>query len=77
MKNFSDSAHYTKTVGDLVLNRVFNYRESEVPKDFGVYVNYQNIESHLETISTNKNIWVKKTPQEVKIVNNIYQQTKK
>ena len=77
MKNFSDSAHYTKRVGDLVLNRVFNYRESEVPRDFGVYVSYQNIESHLETVRKNKNIWVKKTPQEVEIVNNIYQQIKK
>ena len=77
MKNFSDSAHYTKRVGDLVLNRVFNYRGSEVAKDFGVYVNYQNIESHLETIRKNKDIWGKKTPQEVKIVNGIYQQIKK
>jgi hypothetical protein len=76
MKNFHDSAHYTKRVGDLVLNRIFSYQLEKVPRDFGVFVSSQNLEYNLNQFYLNKRKWEQANPQYVKMVNGIYQQSK-
>jgi len=71
MKNFLDSSHHTKEVGDLVLNRMFHYHEETVPRDFGVLLTPNNIESHLAKIRSDREVWAKNHPDEVKLVEDI------
>ena len=59
MKNYLDSSHYSKDVGDLILNRIFHYHEETVPADFGVLLTSANIESHLEKIRADREVWAK------------------
>jgi len=53
---YFDSSHYTPATGDLVLDRIFNYRSPErtVPNDFGILLTSQNIESHLARIRADR-----------------------
>ncbi len=52
MRWYWESSHYHPALGDLVLDRIFNYKSPDrrVPKDFGVQINQANIESHLARI---------------------------
>jgi hypothetical protein len=68
MKNFIDGVHYRQEVGDLVLNRLFHYREETVPQDFGVWMTQANIESHIAAIRKEREIWVENNPDLVKLV---------
>jgi hypothetical protein len=52
MQWFWDPVHFKVKFGDLVLDRVFGYEgaDEQVPENFGVLINTQNIESHLKNI---------------------------
>ncbi len=50
MENYTENSHYTPKVGNLILNRLLSYQEEEVPEDFGILINSENIESHLAKI---------------------------
>ncbi|TAF02480.1 MAG: hypothetical protein EAZ77_18810, partial [Nostocales cyanobacterium] len=71
MENYPDSSHYTKPAGDLLLNRILGYQEKEVPADFGVLVNKENIESHLAKIRLDREEWVKKRKDDLKLVESL------
>ncbi|MGD1704557.1 hypothetical protein [Dapis sp. BLCC M229] len=43
MKNYTDNSYYTKEVGNSVLNRLLSYKQEEVPEDFGILINPENI----------------------------------
>ncbi|MDJ0519629.1 MAG: hypothetical protein QNJ74_26325 [Trichodesmium sp. MO_231.B1] len=73
MENYTENSHYTPKVGNLILNRILSYKEKEVPEDFGVLINQENIESHLEKIRQDQEIWAKNNPDEVKLVKKIKQ----
>ncbi|WP_287325019.1 hypothetical protein [Okeania sp. SIO1F9] len=73
MENYRDNFHYTKKVGDLVLNRILSYKEEEVPEDFGILINQENIESHLEKIRQHREVWANNNSNEVKLVEEIKQ----
>lgn len=73
MENYTTNPYYTPKVGNLVLNRIFSYKEEEVPEDFGILINPENIESHLTKISQDREIWAKSNPDEVKLVKEIKQ----
>ncbi|MGB3511951.1 MAG: hypothetical protein WBA93_22475 [Microcoleaceae cyanobacterium] len=73
MKNYTENSHYSPKVGNLVLNRILSYKEEDVPKDFGVLINPENIESHLVKIRQDREIWAKNNPDEVKLVKEIKQ----
>lgn len=75
MKNFHDSAHYTKEVGDSVLDRVFSYPLEKVPPDFGNLITPQNIESHLQQIRDRREEWRKSHPEERQLVLDIARKT--
>lgn len=49
---YFESSHYTPAAGDLVLDRIFNFksRERSVADDFGVLLNSGNIDTHLSNI---------------------------
>ncbi|MDY7003050.1 MAG: hypothetical protein SWX82_03505 [Cyanobacteriota bacterium] len=68
MENYRDNSHYTKKIGDLILNRILSYKEEEVPEDFGILINSENIESHLVKIRQDREVWAKNHPDEVKLV---------
>jgi hypothetical protein len=54
MENYVDNFHYTKLVGDLILNRILSYKDNEVPADFSVLVTKENLEFHLAKIRADK-----------------------
>ncbi|NEO99686.1 MAG: hypothetical protein F6K58_13605 [Symploca sp. SIO2E9] len=71
MKNYWDSSHYRKEVGDLVLNRIFDYQEDKVPADFGILLTQENIESHLAEINAQQEVWASNNPDVVKLVESL------
>jgi hypothetical protein len=52
MHYYYESSHYTPAAGDLVLDRIFDYKSPSrtVPDDFGVLLTSKNIEAHLVSI---------------------------
>jgi len=52
MKWYFESSHYTTDLGDLIQDRVFDYKDLSrtVPDYFGVLITSQNIEEHLANI---------------------------
>ncbi len=73
MENYTTNPYYTPKVGNLVLNRILSYKEEKVPDDFGILINPENIESHLEKIRQDREVWAKNNPDEVKLVEEIKQ----
>ena len=57
MTYYQDSSHYRPEVGNLVLNRIFNYQLDRVPDDFGVLVTPETIESHLQQLRVDREVW--------------------
>jgi hypothetical protein len=68
MQNYLESSHYVKAIGDLVLNRLFDYQEEKVPNDFGVLITSNNIESHLARIRNQREQWATQNPDVVQLV---------
>jgi hypothetical protein len=68
MRWYWESSHYKKELGDLVLDRMFDYKhpDREVPKDFGVLLTPENIESHLAWIREGRERWAKQFPEDVR-----------
>lgn len=73
MNNYTDNSHYTPSVGDLVLNRIFNRNSESLPDDFGILITPQNIEKHLGNIRQQRKIYVQNNSDQVKLVENIHQ----
>ncbi|MDJ0631982.1 MAG: hypothetical protein QNJ34_02210 [Xenococcaceae cyanobacterium MO_188.B29] len=71
MEYYIDNSHYSPKVGDLVLNRILSFQTEKVPRDFGVLVNQDNIESHLEQIRLDREVWREKHPEELNLVRKI------
>ncbi|MEM6404175.1 MAG: hypothetical protein AAF757_28785 [Cyanobacteria bacterium P01_D01_bin.116] len=77
MKWYWESSHYKKEVGDMVLDVMFNYPEKSqnTPSDFGVIINSNNIESHLERIRKQQALYKQNFPQEVEEVERLARET--
>lgn len=58
-------------MGNLILNRIFDFQQETVPRDFGVIITPDNIESHLAQINTDHAAWVKNHPQLVKLAQDL------
>lgn len=71
MKNYADNSHYSKDIGDLVLNRILSYRAETVPNDFGILLTPDNIESHILQLRTDREFWAKNNPDKVKLVQDL------
>ena len=72
MDNYVDNSHYTPEIGNLILNRIFNYKTSQVPNDFGVLLTTDNIDFHLENVRQQRQKWVNNNPETVNLVKNHY-----
>ncbi len=68
MNNYVDNSHYTPAIGDLILNKMFDYQADKVPKDFGILLTKNNIEEHLNKIEVNRQDWLENNPEEVSLV---------
>ncbi|WP_218079547.1 hypothetical protein [Anthocerotibacter panamensis] len=70
MRWYWDSTHYKKALGDLILDRVFGYRDAQrpIPKDFGVLLTPQNLETHLADIRQAQTRYQQTHPAEVQEV---------
>ncbi|MBD2294028.1 hypothetical protein H6G06_11125 [Anabaena sphaerica FACHB-251] len=74
MVNYVDNSHYTTRVGNLLINRIFGYKENELPADFGILVNKDNIEYHLAKIRADREEWLKKHKDEFDLVQSLEKQ---
>lgn len=68
MQYYIESSHYRKELGDLVLNRILDYQPETVPSDFGLLLTPTNLETHLEQIRRDREIWAKENPEWVEFV---------
>ena len=75
MRNYIDDSHYRKEIGDLVINRILSTSNETVPKDFGILVDRDNIETHLQQIRLDRQVWQKEHPEEVNLVEKIKART--
>ncbi len=64
---YFDSSHYTPAAGDLVFDRIFNYKSPDrtVPDDFGVLLTNQNIEFHLANIRSDREHYRQSHPDDI------------
>ncbi len=49
-KNYLEHSHYKPSVSRLIAARIFNDTTLTVPKDFGIWVTTENIDSHLQNL---------------------------
>lgn len=68
MNWYWDSSHYKKELGDFVLDKVLNNLESRGvdPDDFGVLLTSKNIETHLEKIRADRQLYIESIPEEAR-----------
>lgn len=71
MTNYVDNSHYTSEIGNLMLDRMFEYSTEKVPADFGVLITPTNIEQHLAKIQSDRNNWLINHTDEIKLVQDI------
>lgn len=67
MKNYLDSSHYSSKVGDLILNRLFNYQEETIATDFGILITSENIGSHLAQVLVDQALWSDKNTRRAEV----------
>lgn len=68
MINYVDSSHYSKEVGDLILNRVIGYRDDKVPNDFGQLLTVSTVDAYLENTLTDRQHWKQHLTNEMQLV---------
>jgi hypothetical protein len=77
--NFYESSHYRLQTGDLIIDRLYNRKNQELPADFGILVNKKNIRKHIEqhltwiddyfgSISYDQSSWVKSSVHPADII---------
>jgi len=67
MRWYWESSHFKKELGDLVLDRLFDYHDPGhvVPRDFGVILTPENLEAHLALVRAQQKHYSETHPQEV------------
>ena len=67
MQWYWESSHYKKELGDLVLDRIFNYSDPQrtIEKGFGVQLTSSNIEFHLQQIRQDRQQWRESNPGDI------------
>lgn len=68
MKYYWETSHFKKEAGDLVLDRILNYRSPDrpLPDDFGVLLSPDNIEQHLATIRAQRLVYRSQRQDEIR-----------
>ncbi len=67
MQWYWESSHFKKEVGDLVLDKLFDYQAlgRVIPDDFGILINRNNIEAHLQKLLQEQQQYHQTHPQDV------------
>ncbi|MBP0000510.1 MAG: hypothetical protein J7641_16170 [Cyanobacteria bacterium SID2] len=70
MRWYLEASHYKKDLGDIVLDVVLNdtARSKEIPEDFGIAIDRDNIETHLAQIRSDRERYRQNYPDEVEEV---------
>lgn len=76
MKNYNDNSHYSPKVGDLVLKRILNQDLEQVPDDFGILINPNNIDSYLAKIRRDRQQWANNNRDEIQFVKDVQKSQK-
>ena len=76
MKWYYEALHYSKELGELILDRIYDYKDASrvVPDDFGILLSENNINDHLKFIrkkqveyeqshAEEKKIWIRRIEQ--------------
>ncbi len=70
-QNYYDESHLRENLSEIVFAKIFNDSSIKIPKDFGVLVTKENIESHLTKLKTEREIWRKTHPKDVAEIENL------
>lgn len=67
MRWYFEAQHFTKELGDLMLDRILDYRDAgrHVPEDFGARIDSRNIDAHLAAIRAAGDEWRRLHPEDV------------
>lgn len=68
MMNYVDSSHYSTAVGNLMLNRMLDYRSDEVPNDFGQLLSASTLDAHLREMLASRDQWQQAATNEMQLV---------
>lgn len=71
MNNYVDNSHYSPKIGNLIIDRIFDYNSKAIPEDFGTLLTRDNVEQHLAKIRRDRALWSENYPEEVKLVRDI------
>ena len=68
MRWFRDIGHYSKNLGDLIQDRIFNFHQTGrmVPEDFGIQINSKNIDRHQKAQKSLQRTYMKTYQEEIK-----------
>ncbi len=55
LENFYDGAHVYPSVGALMAHRITDQADANLPADFGILINHENIEEHLQDVDRQVN----------------------
>jgi hypothetical protein len=65
MDYYTDSSHYSVSVGNWVITRILQGDSSNIPEDFGKLVDAENIEQHLAQIRADHDIWASQNQETI------------
>ena len=68
MKYYWEYSHYKIHTGNLILDRILGYKEPgrEVPKDFGIRLTPDNIDSHIKSDREKQRAYIRNHPDDVR-----------
>ena len=66
MQYYWEQSHYRSAVGKRILEKLFTLGPQSEPDDFGVELNGEVIERHLENVRTSRDLYLKSHPDETK-----------
>lgn len=79
MKWFWETSHYRRATGDLILDRIFNYRDPgrALPNDFGVRLTAETIDAHLKQSDQRLGAWANGNPELISRITSAVAQSEK
>jgi hypothetical protein len=77
MKFYIDNSHYTPIVGDMIERRMSGKNTSDIPEDFGILINTDNIDDYLKQVRLHRQNWMQSVPRDRKFVDDIVQALKR
>ncbi len=65
MMYFTDTSHFTPVVGMWIMEKITGQKSKDAPQDFGIWVDTNNIDAHLEASTEKYEIWKLNNPDEI------------